>query len=234
DAKAARRRAEAEKRAAERKAAERTAVARQAAQEREARAARGTGAGTARSAEESANEITVPTPVVKPDRPVEESANEITVPTPIVRLGAQDDETAVLPRIKDRDARAADETAVLPVVRDTETTAALPRVRDDRPSDPADRVPPGIFRDERTDPHGANERTRELPQLDENGRPRRRSDWAEETPLDDLPTLADELFGGYGEDDGEAGPGSGSGSGFGSGDEPTDDENRRGNRRRRR
>ncbi|CAM5647878.1 hypothetical protein SVIOM74S_02697 [Streptomyces violarus] len=27
------------------------------------------------------------------------------------------------------------------------------------------------------------------------GRPRRRSDWAEETPLDDLPSLADELLG---------------------------------------
>ena len=42
---------------------------------------------------------------------------------------------------------------------------------------------------------------RVLPQLDEEGRPRRRSDWAEETPLDDLPTLADELFGGYEGDD---------------------------------
>ncbi|MEU6484525.1 dTMP kinase [Streptomyces sp. NPDC046887] len=50
------------------------------------------------------------------------------------------------------------------------------------------------------DPAG-NERTRELPQLDEQGRPRRRSDWAEETPLDDLPTLADELLGPHDEDE---------------------------------
>ncbi|MCK8677942.1 dTMP kinase [Streptomyces lichenis] len=50
------------------------------------------------------------------------------------------------------------------------------------------------------DPAG-NERTRELPQLDEQGRPRRRSDWAEETPLDDLPTLADELLGPHAEDE---------------------------------
>ncbi|MCG3041851.1 dTMP kinase, partial [Streptomyces sp. S1A] len=41
----------------------------------------------------------------------------------------------------------------------------------------------------------AEERTRELPQVDEAGRPRRRPEWAEETPMDDLPTLADELLG---------------------------------------
>ncbi|MFC8010343.1 dTMP kinase, partial [Streptomyces cinereoruber] len=53
------------------------------------------------------------------------------------------------------------------------------------------------------EPYGANDRTRELPQLDEDGRPRRRSDWAEETPLDDLPTLADELFGPHEDEDEE-------------------------------
>jgi dTMP kinase len=79
---------------------------------------------------------------------------------------------------------AADETAVLPPVRE-------------------DRVPPGFFRDERPAPDGAGERTRELPQVDEEGTPRRRqrSDWAEETPLDDLPTLADELLGPHDPDD---------------------------------
>ncbi|MGO4760836.1 hypothetical protein AB4212_71420, partial [Streptomyces sp. 2MCAF27] len=51
-----------------------------------------------------------------------------------------------------------------------------------------------------------NERTRELPQFGEGQPPRqaesssrprqrRRPEWAEETPLDDLPTLADELLG---------------------------------------
>ncbi|MFI6345268.1 dTMP kinase [Streptomyces sp. NPDC050560] len=54
---------------------------------------------------------------------------------------------------------------------------------------------------------GSNERTRELPQVDpeqdaRKGRGRKRPDWAEETPLDDLPTLADELLGPHdGEDD---------------------------------
>ncbi|MFF1305776.1 dTMP kinase, partial [Streptomyces sp. NPDC058307] len=73
-------------------------------------------------------------------------------------------------------------------------TAVLPPVPADGPSD---RVPPGYFRDE--------ERTRELPQVDAEGTPRRRarSDWAEETPLDDLPTLADELLGPHDEEHGD-------------------------------
>ncbi|MFF9852925.1 dTMP kinase [Streptomyces litmocidini] len=198
-AKAAREKAAREREAAEKAAAERTAAAE--------RAARGT-----RSTEVSANEVTVSTPIVKPDAPTV-SPDEVTVETPIVKpgtvAGRPEEETAVLPQI--RDPRAADETAVLPPVRNAgaaDETAVLPPVRDARASGPAGRVPPGIFRDERNErnernePHGADDRTRELPQIDENGRPRRRSDWAEETPLDDLPTLADELFGPH-EDEGE-------------------------------
>ncbi|GGY95272.1 hypothetical protein GCM10010300_44070 [Streptomyces olivaceoviridis] len=120
------------------------------------------------------------------------------------------DETAVLPQVP---AGAADETAVLPPVSADETaelprvapgaadeTAVLPPVRD---GDPADRVPPGFFREERpaAGPDGSEPRTREMPQIDADGTPRRRPrpDWAEETPLDDLPTLADELLGSYDE-----------------------------------
>ncbi|MEU2240590.1 dTMP kinase [Streptomyces sp. NPDC018338] len=226
--KAAAERAASEKAAAQRAAAAEAAAAKaaeekkaaaekRAAAERRAAEQRAEAERAARAAEESANEVTVATPVVKPDAvdprtgaakdprtgatPASESEaptvspTEVTVATPIVKL--PEAETAVLPQIKDP--RAVDETAVLPPVRDS------------RASDPADRVPQGIFRDERSgtrpDPQGANDRTRELPQLDENGQPRRRSDWAEETPLDDLPTLADELFG------------------------PHDDENDRGRRR---
>ncbi|WP_329229772.1 dTMP kinase [Streptomyces canus] len=159
---------------------------------------------------------TVPTPVVTPTNasggPVDETAvlprvpmekddedasadgasggstsdAEVTaeLPQPPVPPGAAD-ETAVLPPVPPG---AADETAVLPPVApgSADETAVLPPVPGDGPSD---RVPPGYFRDE--------ERTRELPQVDETGTPRRRarSDWAEETPLDDLPTLADELLG---------------------------------------
>ncbi|MFE3645118.1 dTMP kinase [Streptomyces sp. NPDC059169] len=103
-------------------------------------------------------------------------------------------ETAVLPQVAD-----AEETTVLPPVREAsaaEETAVLPPVR---AADPADRVPPGTFRDDAAP--GTDERTRELPQVDGEGRPRRRSDWAEETPLDDLPTLADELLGPRDDDD---------------------------------
>lgn len=163
---------------------------------------------------------TVPTPVVTPTNasggPVDETAvlprirmdkeedggepdsgsggadSEVTteLPQPPVPPGAAD-ETAVLPPVPPG---AADETAVLPPVPPgaADETAVLPPVSGDGPSD---RVPPGYFRDE--------ERTRELPQVDEQGAPRRRarSDWAEETPLDDLPTLADELLGPH--DDGD-------------------------------
>ncbi|MEU1476105.1 dTMP kinase [Streptomyces sp. NPDC005760] len=166
---------------------------------------------------------TVPTPVVTPTNasggPADETAvlprirmdkgeedggepdsgsgaadSEVTaeLPQPPVPPGAAE-ETAVLPPVPPG---AADETAVLPPVPPgaADETAVLPPVSGDGP---ADRVPPGYFRDE--------ERTRELPQVDEQGTPRRRarSDWAEETPLDDLPSLADELLGphddGYGD-----------------------------------
>ncbi|WP_250288528.1 dTMP kinase [Streptomyces atroolivaceus] len=138
------------------------------------------------------NELTVPTPVVNP--------NEITQPVPVARPDRPSDETAVLPPVRD-----ADETAVLPPVRD---------------EDPSDRVPPGVFRDERraSGAESENERTRELPQVEDPqaGRPvqdapgrqkRPRPDWAEETPLDDLPSLADELLGGQEDDKGGSGRG---------------------------
>ncbi|WP_406463181.1 dTMP kinase [Streptomyces sp. NBC_00111] len=142
------------------------------------------------------NELTVPTPVVNP--------NEITQPVPVAR--------------PDRPDRDADETTVLPSVRDVDETAVLRPVRDE---DPSDRVPPGVFRDERRAPaaESENERTRELPQVSDDpqagraakgtsGRQKRpRSDWAEETPLDDLPSLADELLGDKDEDQGGSGRG---------------------------
>lgn len=125
--------------------------------------------------------------------------------------GADAEVTAELPQ-PSMPTGAADETAVLPSVRDQgaeDETAVLPPVRDESPSD---RVPPGYFRDERGEsgrsggsrPDGGDDRTRELPQVDEEGTPRQRprSDWAEETPLDDLPSLADELLGPHRDEDG--------------------------------
>ncbi len=164
-----------------------------------------------------------------------ESESEVTteLPKPQVPPGAAD-ETAVLPAVEPRDADetavlppvtppgAADETAVLPPVTPpgaADETAVLPPVRGD---DPADRVPPGYFREEGP-AEEAQDRTRELPRIDPDQAPprRRRSDWAEETPLDDLPTLADELLGPHDEDeagrddDGRGGKGGGRGRGRG-------------------
>ncbi|MCY0951330.1 dTMP kinase [Streptomyces sp. H27-S2] len=193
------------------------------------------GQGTA--ARHSDDAVTVETPLIK--RVVRPDDVTQTVPVPKVDPAAAPPadaaETAVLPPV-----RATDETAVLPPVRATDETAVLPRVRPDGgqegraqpdrgsradgpraaqgparsasrptaqrpPENPADRVPPGIFRD------SDNDRTRELPVVEEDGSPRRqRSDWAEETPLDDLPSLADELLGRHREpgddEDGTRGP----------------------------
>ncbi|GHE83693.1 hypothetical protein GCM10014715_44410 [Streptomyces spiralis] len=153
------------------------------------------------------------------------------------------EETAVLPPVGavEPPAGAADETAVLPPVRFDDPADAhgarsaqgASSDRDDRDDrdlrggDIADRVPPGFFRDERpaaARPDGSDDRTRELPQIEaEGGAPRRpRPDWAEETPLDDLPTLADELLGPHEyQEGGEAGEeyddGHGNGRGRGRG-----------------
>lgn len=206
----ARKAAEAQRVAEAERAAE-AAEARKAAEAAAAKAAKA--AEAARAAQASANEVTVETPVVTPDDVTQTvpkvSPNEITVPTPIVDPDAvrPEAETSVLPQVRDTDerpGRAADETTVLRPVRPADETAVLPPVRG---TDPVDRVPPGIFRDAQptgsndAQPTGSNEQTRELPQVDEQGRPRRRSDWAEETPLDDLPTLADELLGPHDDED---------------------------------
>ncbi|QQM42504.1 dTMP kinase [Streptomyces liliifuscus] len=196
------------------------------------------GAGSGGSAAGRDHESTVPTPVVTPTNASGGPADETAVLPPVPPRGAGPDdtrpddaettvlpqppapqgaadETAVLPPV--RPGSAVDETAVLPPVGRgpaADETAVLPPVREDRGggeqgSGPADRVPPGYFRDERPGSDGTDARTRELPQVDEDGTPRRRprSDWAEETPLDDLPTLADELLGPRDEDEPDEGRG---------------------------
>ncbi|WP_330344819.1 dTMP kinase [Streptomyces longwoodensis] len=185
--------------------------------------------------------LTVPTPVVSSPgtsddttvlRPVRDDKEpdaradgavadaEVTAELPQPKVAAEpagrsaseseSEATAVLPPVS-----AQEETAVLPPVSPQEETAVLPPVRDEEPVDR--RVPPGFFRDgpagpARDEDAGPDDRTRELPQIDEDGTPRRRtrSDWAEETPLDDLPTLADELLGPHrGEDEPDEGRGRG-------------------------
>ncbi|MFI1394099.1 dTMP kinase [Streptomyces sp. NPDC020681] len=155
----ARLRAEAEERRLEkqRKAEEALLRAEEARRQAEAAAAAASASAAAESkaSAASASEVTVPTPVVRPDEETQE------VPKPAAPADAA--ETAVLPPVAPRD---ADETAVLPPVTESD------------------------------------DRTRELPQVgEESDRSRRRSDWAEETPLDDLPTLADELLGPHEDED---------------------------------
>ncbi|MFD3823165.1 dTMP kinase [Streptomyces sp. NPDC058625] len=112
--------------------------------------------------------------------------------------------TTELPQVPVPPKAADDETEVLPAVPPpgaTEETAVLPAITQDD--------------DEVTS-------TRELPQVDLENMPDRRgqrSDWAEETPLDDLPTLADELLGSRDDERGEPGGpdegGRGKGKGWG-------------------
>ncbi|MFI6287392.1 dTMP kinase [Streptomyces sp. NPDC051018] len=244
--------------------ARRAEEARQAEEERRAdEERRAEAAARAASAAEAAseasgvspNEVTVPTPVVRPD--------DITQEVPKVSPPSDTAETAVLPSVApgrsdsgaegtaagtDEAAGAAGESGGSrgpgesrgSEGADAAETAVLPPVRGESPED---RVPQGIFRDERAGSSrasgssraagpagpsrssgssgrsgssgssgsgsrsgassvGPNDRTRELPQVDpDTGRPRRRSDWAEETPLDDLPTLADELLGPHDDED---------------------------------
>ncbi len=256
-------REEAQREAAERRAREAAERAEREAAEREAGGPTGP-AGTVPD-----NETTVPTPVVsfrKSDAIRDEEPGAVrdedeeprsgagfaagdqdtTVSTPVVRPGAED-ETTVLPQYREpadagRDG-AEDETTVLPQYR--EPGASAPGGAPQAPADnPADRVPPGFFRDERPGRPpaglGPDDRTRELPQVDETGAPRHRPRpaWAEETPLDDLPTLADELLGARFEPrEPEAGPGagsgpepgtaSGSGTGAGPGSGPGEKERKR-------
>ncbi|MEU1624265.1 dTMP kinase [Streptomyces sp. NPDC020096] len=140
---------------------------------------------------------------------VAESDATQTIETPVAAEPNDTTQTVETPRATSPDAETthtievprpsdAEETTVMPPVRPEpaqEETAVLPPVHPE--GDPADRVPPWLFRDEDTP-----DRTRELPQVDPHQpRKRPRPSWAEETPLDDLPTLADELLGPRDEDD---------------------------------
>ncbi|WP_335936766.1 dTMP kinase [Streptomyces sp. PTD5-9] len=250
----ARQRREAEQRRLEKQRAAEEALLRAEEARRRAEAAEAARAEAAAAASVPDNEITVPTPIVDPNDVTQQVPSPGTRPPhaerPARPVRSDEAETAMLPKFRDPAdhdgpagrtgdhgvAGAADETAVLPPVRDGRPAgdgrgASGARgesgARGARPADPVDRVPRGIFRDERR-PAGAgaeseNERTRELPQIGDPhlGGPRQaqdhwdaqerrarrpRPDWAEETPLDDLPTLADELLGGDHRDDGGSAP----------------------------
>jgi len=112
-----------------------------------------------------------------------EATQTIEVPQPAEPVSFDAEETAVLPAVAPVELDA-ERTAVLPSVvpaeLDAEQTALLPPVRPVRTEE------------------SGNERTREIPVVQppaQSPRSRPRPSWAEETPLDDLPSLADELLG---------------------------------------
>ncbi|GGO56956.1 dTMP kinase [Streptomyces lasiicapitis] len=164
-----------------------------------------TSAPSAPSSPDNETTATVPTPVVKPQAQVPGAADETAVLPQATEAGAAARAEAAAGQHgtgPDSAFSASDVTAELPqasVPGAVDETAVLPAVGNEPPArgeNAADKVPPGYFRDERPAP---DDRTRELPQVDEDGTPRQRprSDWAEETPLDDLPSLADELLGSH-------------------------------------
>ncbi|MEU6233172.1 dTMP kinase [Kitasatospora sp. NPDC047058] len=120
---------------------------------------------------------------------------DATTKLPVVPA-APADETAVLPRVSSADVRPAP----------ADRTEVLPRIE---PGGAADRVPPGLRRDGQAGqaapdaPAGRGaqaqpvDSTRELPVVEEqpSAEPRPRPSWAEETPMDDLPSLTDTLLG---------------------------------------
>ncbi|MFR9758085.1 dTMP kinase [Streptomyces sp. TR06-5] len=109
--------------------------------------------------------------------------------------GAGADETMPMPRVDMHkrtpgDAGGAgpeEETTVMPAVSSEEETTVMPAVS---PDEETAEVP-------------EPERTREMPRAAPGAaRPsRERPDWAEETPLDDVPSLADELLGSHDDED---------------------------------
>ncbi|MEU7314205.1 dTMP kinase [Streptomyces sp. NPDC007083] len=101
---------------------------------------------------------------------------EDTTQLPRPGSGPSDDETTVLPRVSE--SQDAGETAVLPQVDPRERYADADSAVGSGSASGSD---------------DAEDRTRELPQVDEGERPR--PSWAEDTPMDDVPTLADELLG---------------------------------------
>ncbi|WP_329021695.1 dTMP kinase [Streptomyces sp. NBC_00690] len=173
------------------------------------------------------NDVTQEVPKISGSAPADRELDETAVLPPVrdERL----DETAVLPPV--RDERLDETAVLPPVRDEEPTDRVPPGIfRDEQPkrrpagsarstgsggrgtgrkprSDSGPTSRPRSAEEPRLSSAGSglvgpNDRTRELPQIDpDTGRPRRRSDWAEETPLDDLPTLADELFGSQGDDD---------------------------------
>jgi dTMP kinase len=138
----------------------------------------------------------VVTPVVLPEPPPRTSQEADTGETAVLRPVERAEPEA--PAAPQKPAEGPDRPDPAAPSDSSETTTVLPPVVPPPaavPDDPADRVPSWIFRPDTPEA----ERTRELPAIQQPPR-RPRPEWAEETPLDDLPTLADELLGRHDDD----------------------------------
>ncbi|GAA2063138.1 hypothetical protein GCM10009801_06790 [Streptomyces albiaxialis] len=129
-------------------------------------------------------------------------------------------DTAQLPQVAPGGTPDAEETALLPQAQmpsDAEETALLPQAQvqpepqaEPQPYEPTDAEETAMLPhfqepDEAYDEGRERDRTHELP----------RPEWAEETPLDDVPSLADELLGPHGDGTGDEDEGRDKGSGRG-------------------
>jgi dTMP kinase len=157
-------------------------------------------AAAAAAAANDAEAVTTEMPLVGSEELTEEISEEdrqaaVAAADAAAEAGteAATERTAVLPKATEAPVERAEKArteaprAKEPVDRaeaPVERTAVLPPVR---PVE--ERMPPGLWRPE----PGPAERTRELPTADQP-RPSRPS-WAEETPMDDLPSLTDSLLG---------------------------------------
>ena len=102
----------------------------------------------------------------------------------------------------------SEETALLPQAHpgDPEETALLPQA-EPQPYEPGESEETAMLPQHFQDPDEAYDEGRERDRTHELPRP----DWAEETPLDDVPSLADELLGPRADDDRGSGRGDGKG-----------------------
>ncbi|WP_405585185.1 dTMP kinase [Streptomyces sp. NBC_01190] len=148
--------------------------------------------------------VMTPVPDAGPKREREQASKPVARPEPEpVRPPEPDssETTTVLPPVAPREPRERGDRGERGDRRDRrengpEDSVARPSAPRNTGS-PTDRVPEWLFRPEQPEA----ERTRELPAVQPPPRTRPRPDWAEETPLDDLPTLADELLGPHADED---------------------------------
>lgn len=142
--------------------------------------------GGAQDAPDAQSTQEVPHGSTARDQAGEDASQTVQIP----RVDPDGQDTTQLPRYDGPGGGQGSGPAPAPAQEDE--TTVMPAVRPDAPSEAADRT-----REMPQYPGDAGAQAAQAPQPEaEEARPqRRRPEWAEETPLDDMPTLADELLG---------------------------------------